>query len=599
MQLDLERLSHMGFNTCRIGFLAVTVAVSALLVASEAQAQDQRWVQVEAHRDLDVALERARLIESRLGNVSGFRLPSNWYALSLGPFDTETDAFLVRMQLRSEAAIPADAFVSDGTDYLEQVFPEPGAEATQVIPDAAQQIVDVPDQVAEPEVAPVPEPEETLREAQASEQLLDRDARAALQTALQWFGFYDLAIDASFGPGTRRSMGAWQLEQGYETTGVLTTRQRAELLEAYSSEIAELGMETVRDDRAGISIDLPLAMVSFDRYETPFVHFNPRNDSGVQVLLISQSGTQATLFGLYEMMQTLEIVPLEGLRERRQNSFILTGQNETLRSHTFAQFRNGEIKGYTLVWTPERDAQMERVLSMMEASFNPLSGTLPDSAGQASAVSRSDLLAGLAVRRPDFSRSGFFIDASGRVLTTAEVVSQCERITIDEAHGARVVARDDVLGLAVLEPETPLAPLAYAQFLELASPLGSEITVAGFPFEDVMARPVLTFGRVEALEGLNGEQDRLRLSADLRAGDRGGPVFGANGGVIGLLMGPLADGTRLLPEDVNFAINAEAIRRFLDDGAISSGNFDADASVPPEMLTRIAGDLTVLVSCWN
>lgn len=592
----------MGFSTCRIGFLAVTVAVSALLGAPEAHAQDQRWVQVEAHRDLDVAIERARLIEGRLGNVSGFRLPSNWYALSLGPFDSETDAFLVRMQLRSEAAIPADAFVSDGTDYLEQVFPEPGAEplqSTSDIDETASDFADTPDTAPAVETPPMPEPEETLREAQASEQLLDRDARAALQTALQWFGFYDLAIDAAFGPGTRRSMGAWQLEQGYESTGVLTTRQRAELLEAYRSEIAALGMETVRDDRAGISIDLPLAMVRFDRYETPFAHFTPRDESGVQVLLISQSGTQATLFGLYEMMQTLEIVPLEGMRERRQNSFILTGQNETLRSHTVAQFRNGEIKGYTLVWTPERDAQMERVLSMMEASFNPLSGTLPDSAGQASAVSRTDLLAGLAVRRPDFSRSGFFIDASGRVLTTSEVVSQCERITIDEAHSARVVARDDTLGLAVLEPETPLAPLAYAQFLDRASPLGSEITIAGFPFEDVMARPVLTFGRVEALEGLNGEQDRLRLSADLRAGDRGGPVFGANGGVIGLLTGPLEDGTRLLPEDVNFAINAEAIRKFLDEGAIASGNFDADASVPPEMLTRMAGDLTVLVSCWN
>ena len=592
----------MGFNTCRIGFLAVTVTVSALLGAPEAQAQDQRWVQVEAHRDLDVAIERARLIESRLGNVSGFRLPSNWYALSLGPFDTETDAFLVRMQLRSEAAIPADAFVSDGTDYLEQVFPEPGADTTQLVPDAAgvtQQAADTPDAVAEAEAPPVPEPEETLREAQASEQLLDRDARAALQTALQWFGFYDLAIDAAFGPGTRRSMGAWQLEQGYESTGVLTTRQRAELMEAYRSERAELGMQTVRDEMAGISIDLPLAMVDFDRHETPFVHFNARDESGVQILLISQSGTQATLFGLYEMMQTLEIVPLEGMRERRQNSFILTGQNENLRSHTVAQFRNGEIKGYTLVWTPERDAQMERVLPMMEASFNPLSGTLPDSAGQASAVSRSDLLAGLAVRRPDFSRSGFFIDASGRVLTTSEAVSQCERITIDEVHGARVVARDETLGLAVLEPETPLAPLAYAEFLDRASPLGSEITIAGFPFEDVMARPVLTFGRVEALEGLNGEQDRLRLSADLRAGDRGGPVFGTNGGVIGLLMGPLGDGTQLLPEDVNFAINSEAIRRFLDAGAISSGDFDANTAVPPEMLTRMAGDLTVLVSCWN
>ena len=38
--------------------------------------------------------------------------------------------------------------------------------------------------------------------------------------------------------------------------------------------------------------------------------------SGVRVLLISQSGDQGTLFGLYDIMQTLEIVPMEGPRDR-------------------------------------------------------------------------------------------------------------------------------------------------------------------------------------------------------------------------------------------------------------------------------------------
>ena len=97
----------------------------------------------------------------------------------------------------------------------------------------------------------------------------------------------------------------------------------------------------------------------------------------------------------------------------RANSFTLTGQNEELRSHTFAQFRGGQIKGYTLVWTPERDDQMARVLPMMQESFTTFGGTLPESTGQASQVARSALLAGLAVRRPDFSRSGFYIDATG------------------------------------------------------------------------------------------------------------------------------------------------------------------------------------------
>ncbi|PZX47258.1 sporulation related protein [Roseinatronobacter thiooxidans] len=597
----------MGFQTGRLAFRAASLTAIALVMGMGAYAQDVRWVQIEAQRNLEDALERARLIEQQLSNVNGFRLPSDWYAISVGPFENETEAFSVRRQLRADGIIPADAFVSNGSDYLEQVFPASGTAMTPTppvqdsLPQAAQTEDPAPltGLAPEPEPEPQPTPEETLREAQAAERALDRDTRADIQIALQWFGFYNLGIDAAFGPGTRRAMTAWQEDRGHAPTGVLTTAQRTELLEGYRAELAALGMDTWRDEDAGISIDLPLSMVAFDRRETPFVHFSERNDSGVQVLLISQAGTQATLFGLYEIMQTLEIVPLEGLRERRQNSFVLTGQNDTLRSHTVAQFRNGEVKGFTLIWTPERDEQMARVLPMMETSFATFSGSLPASAGQPSTVQRAALLSGLSVRRPQFSRSGFYVDATGTVLTSAAAVAECGRITIDEAYNARVIARDEGLGLAVLRPETPLVPMAFAQFHNRETTLGAEVTIAGFSFEDVMTRPVLTFGRVEGMQGLNGEADTLRLSAEVRQGDLGGPVFGSNGAVIAMLQGQPQDDARQLPSDVNFAVNAAVIQDFLRASNISSGTLREDVVVAPEMLTRMAGDLTVLVSCWN
>ena len=80
--------------------------------------------------------------------------------------------------------------------------------------------------------APVALPEETRREAQRSEQTLTRDERMELQRALQWFGFYDAAIDGDFGRGTRNSMAAWQTAAGVgDVTGILTTRQRSRLME--------------------------------------------------------------------------------------------------------------------------------------------------------------------------------------------------------------------------------------------------------------------------------------------------------------------------------------------------------------------------------
>jgi S1-C subfamily serine protease len=608
-----------GWRTGR-AWLAGTVALGTALWGVAAMAQDQRWVQVEAHRDLDAALSAAESYEARVVGVNAFQLPSDWYAISVGPFESDTDAFAVRRQLRADGIIPADAFVSNGANYLAQVFPAsadgavaapvvevPVAVAPVVEPPVAEVVEEVVEAVVAPEPAPEPlpepepepEPEETLREAQNNERALSRDDRAAIQTALAWFGFYTQRVDAAFGPGTRRSMQDWQAANGFDTTGVLTTRQRAQLLAAYQAELDALGLQLVRDEQSGIEIELPLAMVEFDRYESPFVHFRAKDGSGVQVLLLSQAGNQATLFGLYEIMQSLEIIPLEGPRERRQNGFLLTGANDTMRAHSVATLRNGQIKGFTILWPAERDNQIARVLPAMEASLSSFGGTLPESAGQASTVGRGALLAGLSVRRPAYSRTGFYIDATGTVLTSAEAVGQCGRVTLDEAYDARIVARDDGLNLAVLKPEVPLVPLAFAQFDQDAGRIGAAVTIAGFSFEDVLTRPVLTFGRIEDLSGLNGEADRIRLSATVRQGDLGGAVFGPNGAVVGLLTGQPEDASRQLPPEVTFATPAGAIRGFLSANGISSGTLRSDLTMPAETMTRIAGDLSVLVSCWK
>ncbi len=577
-------------------FLFVLVGLAA--APERGMAQTVFWVQVEAHSTEAEAVARAQAYAQSIGNTAGFRLPSGWNAVVLGPFAAREEADAQRRSLLAARAIPSDAFVSDGQGFGRRIFPA----------DAAATPLPVPEPTSEPEtealaeiIAPevIEEPEETLREAQVSEGRLTRDERAAIQVALQWFGFYNLGIDGAFGPGTRRAMSAWQEAQELNATGVMTTRQREALIRAYSMELAALGMDEWEDERAGIRIQLPLAMVEFDRHEAPFAHFGSRDDSGVQVLLISQSGTQATLFGLYEIMQTLEIVPMEGERRRQANSFLLTGLSETLRSHTFAQYQRGQIKGWTLIWTPDRDDQMARVLPMMQDSFATFGDTLPDGIGEASAVQRRDLLSGLAVRRPERSRSGFYIDATGTVLTSLEAVDSCERVTIDEVYGASVVARDEALGIAVLRPDTPLVPLAFAQFAGSDPRLDSEIWVSGFGFEDMLTRPLLTSGALEDLRGLNGEDNLLRIGAALQPGDSGGPVFDGNGAVIGLVLPAVDTGGRLLPSDVGFAARSDALRDFLTSNGIRTGTQSAAGAVPPGILTRMAGDLTVLVSCWN
>ncbi len=360
------------------------------------------WVQVEAHNSLTSAQDSLRDYADNLKDVNGFSMGSGWYAIALGPYDEE--GAIARLQfLRAQRAIPPDAFLVDSSAYSQQFWPI-GATAlnTPVIEqpntgqaDQTAAVEPQPQAATEPAapvVAPVP-PEETRREALRSESQLGRDERADLQVALQWFGFYNGAIDAAFGPGTRGSMADYQEAKGYDPTGVLTTRQRDELLGDYQAVLASLGLRLVRDDVAGIEVELPLAMVAHERYDPPFAHYTAKGDSGVKVLLISQTGDQATLLGLFDIMQTLEIVPLAGERNRRNDSFTLTGENPEITSYTYAVLTGGAVKGFTLIWPAGDDARREVTLKAMRDSFRPIEGAvLPDAYGDGAldAKHRSD-----------------------------------------------------------------------------------------------------------------------------------------------------------------------------------------------------------------
>ncbi|WP_245848316.1 trypsin-like peptidase domain-containing protein [Actibacterium ureilyticum] len=565
-----------------------------VLAGTMGQAQSTAWVQIEAHSTLREAQDRARAYAGAFPQVNGFRMSTGWYAIALGPY-TREDALAQMGELKRELLIPRDSFVAFSRDYGQQFWPV-GANLRPVTP----QVDPTP---AVPQVAmpanPAPLPDETPAEARRSERDLPREARMRLQEALQWEGFYDAAIDGAFGPGTRRAMAAYQTAMGLEPTGILTTKQRAALLKGMDDALAQLGMRVVEDTTAGVSLSMPAAMVAFDRYEAPFAHYTAKDGSGVQVLLISQAGNQDTLYGLYDIMQTLEIVPVDGARERGRNSFELTGQSAALHSYTFARLDGDEIKGFTLAWPPGDEKLMQHAVKVMRDSFAPVAGVvLGDSVGHTTESQAVDLVSGLQVRRPTVTGSGFYVNGNGAVLTTTEVLGQCTRVTIADEYEAEVAARDDLLGLAVLTPKQPLAPPAYAAFRASVPRLNSDVAVAGFPYGGALDLPVLTFGQLADLRGLRGEDELQRLALAATPGDAGGPVFDTQGAVMGVLLAP-DTGAQQLPGDVSFAAKVPAIADFLSAHGVTPAAAESAAALAPEDLTGLAADMTVLVSCWN
>lgn len=570
-----------------------------------AAAQQSVWVQIEAQPTLSSAQERARIYAAELEDVSGFYLGGGWYGIVLGPY-ARADAETVLRRYRGAGQIPADSFIAFGDNFSQQFWPV-GVGASR-LPQPLPDRVGTPRGVAEPGPGPVaevvvPDPiqpaDETVQQARASEARLSRDEKRDLQIALQWAGFYTGAIDGLYGRGTRSSMEAWQVANNHEATGVLTSAQRAELIGAYNAVLDGMELQYVRDEASGIEMLVPTGVVAFDEYEPPFVRFGPKGDLNARVLFISQEGDQDRLFGLYEILQTLEIVPPEGPRQRGDRSFEIEGIGDDIHTHIEADLRDGRIKGFALIWPTGDEDRRARVLAEMRGSFARIDGVLDPAMAAPGEDQAIDLVSGLEVRRPVVARSGFFINEAGDVLTTTDVLQNCARLSVDAEHDATVTFRDDDLGIAVLTPTTQLAPLAVAEFQTAVPRIKAEIAVAGFPFGGILTSPALTFGTLADIRGLAGEETLKRLQMQAEEGDAGGPVFDNSGAVLGMLLPRARAGGRSLPADVSFIVDSDAIRAAIVPEGLPIRTTDELAYMPPETLTNEAAKMTVLVSCWD
>jgi peptidoglycan hydrolase-like protein with peptidoglycan-binding domain len=607
-----QKTGRDGGNMCFWRYalvLAFSLAVAPMGQAQEAT-EEQAWIQIESYPSEATARARADAYAAEFPDVTVFKGRS-WHAIVLGPYSPEAAAGRLA-ELRRSGQVPGDAFVTDGGGFTgvledlavaEAVEPEPIATEAPVSETVAPAAM-AAETMAPESIEPAPlviEPDETLREARASEAELSRDERMTLQEALTWYGFYASGIDGAFGQGTRASMSAWQEANGFEPTGVLTTRQRATLVTNHAADLAEFGFESVTEAEAGIEITLPLSLVAFDHYEPPFVHFAEKDGSGLRVLLISEPGGPEALAGLYDILQTLEAVPETGERSLGDTSFTIQAASSKLESLAFAETRDGMVKGYLAVWNPADAARMERILPVLQSSFRAVGGkALDPGLVPMEEAALSGMLSGLELRKPARVASGVFVDEIGHVATALANVAGCAKVTIGAETAAEVAAEDAVTGLALLTPKAALAPRAVARLATASPRSGAEISVAGFSYGERLPAAVLTFGTFEAAEGIMGEPGQARLLAPVMAGDMGGPVLDSAGGVLGVLIPVQADAGRQLPEGMALAADAASLGALVQSVGLvmTAGPAASGTPATPDALNAAALGMTVQVSCW-
>ena len=582
-------------------YLGLCVAMWMALVAGASVAQDTRWIQIEAQPSLLEAETRARIYAQEFPDTQAHSIGSGWYAITLGPLP-EDQADLRMSQLRARAAIPRDSFLATGANYRQRIYPigpapaavtpKQTAEAAVVQEEATQVSVVETAESATPEQS-ISVPDETLSEARASEGLLSREEKMDLQRYLQWGGYYNSTIDASFGRGTRRSMAAWQTDNGHEDTGVLTTAQREQLRAQYFAIFDGLGLETHRDLEAGISIDLPKEVVAFDAYAAPLAHFKSQEASSpAHIFLISAAGNRGDLAAIFGVLPTLAIVPMNIEKSLNKDRFVITGEGSTTRAFITASHKGGEIKGFGLIWPNQNEEQFDRLVAHMRKSFDTFSGTLDPSLSVA--INETETEFGVAIRKPAFVKSAVFVSDQGHAMTDTSDLEQCSALTIGGTYDAEIIARSET-GAGLLSPKSDFNPISYAK-LGNAVRKGDKTFLSSYPYGGRLGLASVTEATVAETTDLSGNAEKFRLDLLAEPGDFGGAVLDQSGNLTGILVSQ-DDTGRVLPNNVNFAAATEALASMMQSVGLrlSSG---ATQRLDDVALIASAQNILTPIECW-
>lgn len=202
------------------------------------------------------------------------------------------------------------------------------------------------------------------------------------------------------------------------------------------------------------------------------------------------------------------------------------------------------------------------------------------------------------------SGTGFAVTGDGYLVTNVHVVEGCVEVRSAGKGAVKVVAREQGADLALLKVEGwGDGTATFRQGRGIG--LGDEVLVAGFPLQGLLASDLnVTTGTVSAMAGPRGDRRLVQITAPVQPGNSGGPLLDFAGNVAGVVVGKLdalavAAATGDIPQNVNFAINANTVRTFLDAWNVAYETAPSDSRLGAREVATKARAFTVNVECWK
>jgi serine protease Do len=208
--------------------------------------------------------------------------------------------------------------------------------------------------------------------------------------------------------------------------------------------------------------------------------------------------------------------------------------------------------------------------------------------------------------KPVKTGTGFFINDHGQLMTAAHVIHGCQ-VTEAKVNGkavdATLLAKSSLLDLAVLDTGD-VSPHAISLRTGTSFDLGEGVINVGFPLSGVLAGSAnVTRGNISSREALAGSLGQFQFSAPVQPGSSGGPVVSETGELLGVTVASLSLASLaargIIPQNVNFALDAHYAASFMDKNKIRYASVERGRTVDAHAVTESILPAVVQVSCYE
>jgi hypothetical protein len=204
--------------------------------------------------------------------------------------------------------------------------------------------------------------------------------------------------------------------------------------------------------------------------------------------------------------------------------------------------------------------------------------------------------------------TAFAVSSAGHALTNHHVINGCTEVKVAGREGiTKVITSDSVNDLALLQLPGSTKDIASLNPDPGKLRQGEDIIVFGYPLEWALSSGGnLTPGIISALTGLGNNTNQIQITAPIQPGSSGSPVMDKKGNVVGVVSMKLSDSkmakaTGSIGQNVNFAVNGQTVKAFLDANQVpyktGGGLFSREKSNAD--IAEEARKWTVLVECWK